>query len=110
MGVFGLVMFEAEYRRKEIGVRRVNGANVVDILSMFNAKFVKTVLVCFVIAAPLSWYLSSLYISNFAYPMPIHWWVFVLALAAVLLVTVSVVTLRSLSAALSDPVESLKTE
>lgn len=110
MGVFGLVMFEAEYRRKEIGVRRVNGASVVDILTMFNAKFVKTVLACFVIAAPLSWYLSSLYIRTFAYPMPLQWWVFVLALAAVLLVTVSVVTLRSLSAALSDPVESLKTE
>lgn len=110
MGVFGLVMFEAEYRRKEIGIRRVNGATVNDILRMFNAKFVKIVLVCFVIAAPVGWFIMDNYLKNFAYRMPMHWWVFVLSLLAVLLVTVTVVTLRSLSAALADPVKSLKTE
>ncbi|MGM9785395.1 MAG: FtsX-like permease family protein [Candidatus Cryptobacteroides sp.] len=110
MGVFGLVMFEAEYRRKEIGIRRVNGATVNDILGMFNAKFVKIVLVCFVIAAPVGWFITDNYLKNFAYRMPVYWWVFVLSLLAVLLVTVTVVTLRSLSAALSDPVKSLKTE
>ncbi|MGM9747880.1 MAG: FtsX-like permease family protein [Candidatus Cryptobacteroides sp.] len=110
MGVFGLVMFEAEYRRKEIGIRRVNGATVEDILGMFNAKFVKIVLVCFVIAAPLGWFITDYYLKSFAYRMPMHWWVFALALLAVLLVTITVVTLRSLSAALSDPVKSLKTE
>ena len=110
MGVFGLVMFEAEYRRKEIGVRRVNGASVADILKMFNSQFVKIVLLCFVIAAPLGWWISTLYLKSFAYRMPVHWWVFALSLAAVLIVTVAVVTLRSLSAVLSDPVESIKTE
>ncbi|MGN0202120.1 MAG: FtsX-like permease family protein, partial [Candidatus Cryptobacteroides sp.] len=110
MGVFGLVMFEAEYRRKEIGIRRVNGATVNDILRMFNAKFVKIVLVCFVIAAPVGWFITDCYLKNFAYRMPMHWWVFALALLAVLLVTVTVVTLRSLSATLADPVVSIKTE
>lgn len=110
MGVFGLVMFEAEYRRKEIGVRRVNGASIADILKMFNSQFVKIVLLCFVIAAPLGWWISTLYLKSFAYRMPVHWWVFALSLAAVLIVTVAVVTLRSLSAVLSDPVESIKTE
>ena len=110
MGVFGLVMFEAEYRRKEIGIRRVNGATVNNILGMFNAKFVKIVLVCFVIAAPVGWFIMDNYLKNFAYRMPLYWWVFALSLLAVLLVTVTVVTLRSLSAALSDPVKSLKTE
>ncbi|MGN1211748.1 MAG: FtsX-like permease family protein [Candidatus Cryptobacteroides sp.] len=110
MGVFGLVMFEAEYRRKEIGIRRVNGATVGGILRMFNAKFVKIVLACFVIAAPIAWFITENYLKSFAYRMQMHWWVFVLALLAVLLVTVTVVTLRSLSAALSDPVKSIKTE
>lgn len=110
MGVFGLVMFEAEYRRKEIGIRRVNGATVGDILRMFNAKFARIVLVCSVIAVPAAWLISDAYLKDFAYRMPMHWWIFALALLAVLLVTVIVVTLRSLSAALSDPVESLRSE
>ena len=103
-------MFEAEYRRKEIGIRRVNGASVGDILRMFNAKFIKILLVCFVIAAPLGWLITDHYLQSFAYRMTMHWWVFALAFLAVLLVTVGVVTLRSLFAALSDPVDSIKTE
>jgi len=110
MGVFGLVMFEAEYRRKEIGVRRVNGATVDNILRMFNAKFIKIVMVCFFVAAPIAWFITDYYLGSFAYRMPMHWWVFALALLVVLLVTVTVVTLRSLSAALADPVESIKSE
>lgn len=110
MGVFGLVMFEAEYRRKEIGIRRVNGATVPDILKMFNIKFIRIVLVCFLLSLPIAWLIVNAYLKGFAYRMPVYWWVFVLALASVLLVTVSVVTLRSLSAALSDPVDSIKSE
>lgn len=110
MGVFGLVLFEAEYRRKEIGIRRVNGATVGNILRMFNAKFIKIVLVCFVVAVPLSWFVVDSYLKGFAYRMPIHWWIFALSLFAVLAVTVCVVTLRCLAAATADPVESIKTE
>lgn len=110
MGVFGLVMFDAEYRRKEIGIRRVNGATVSDILLMFNTKFAKIVLVCFVIAVPLSWYIVDAYLKGFAYRMPVYWWIFALSLLAVLLVTLCVVTLRCLSAATADPVDSIKTE
>ena len=110
MGVFGLVMFEAEYRRKEIGIRRVNGATVPDILKMFNIKFIRLVFVCFVLSLPIAWLIVDAYLKGFAYRMPVYWWVFAIAFAAVLLVTVAVVTLRSLSAALSDPVESIKAE
>ena len=110
MGVFGLVMFEAEYRRKEIGIRRVNGATVGDILRMFNAKFIRIVLACCAVAVPLGWLITDSYLKGFAYRMPMHWWVFALAIFAVLLVTVTVVTLRSLSTALADPVESVKSE
>ncbi len=110
MGVFGLVMFDAEYRRKEIGVRRVNGAEIKDIILMFNVKFVKIVLICFVTAVPLSYAVTDFYLKSFAYRMPLQWWVYAAALAAVLVVTAAVVTAKSFSAAVADPVKSLKSE
>ena len=110
MGVFGLVMFETEYRRKEIGVRRVNGATIGEILKMFNIEFARIVLVCFVIATPLSWLIVNRYLSGFAYRVPIHVWVFLLALLAVLAVTALVVTGRCYRAATENPSVTLKKE
>ena len=110
MGVFGLVMFETEHRRKEIGIRRVHGATVKQILAMFNSRFVKIVLVCFVIAVPISVFVIHRYLEGFAYRVPLHVWVFAVALIAVLSVTIAVVTLRSLRAATVNPVKSLRTE
>ena len=110
MGVFGLVMFETEHRRKEIGIRRVHGATVEQILAMFNSRFVKIVLVCFVIAVPVSIVIMRRYLEGFAYQVPLHVWVFAVALVAVLGVTIAVVTLRSLRAATVNPVKSLRTE
>ena len=110
MGVFGLVMFETEHRRKEIGIRRVHGATVQQILAMFNSRFVKIVLVCFVSAVPVSIVIMRGYLGGFAYQVPLHVWVFALALVAVLGVTIAVVTLRSLRAATVNPVKSLRSE
>ena len=110
MGVFGLVMFEAEHRRKEIAIRRINGASVVDVLKMFNIKFIRIVIVCFVLSIPISWLIVNAYLKGFAYRMPTHWWVFFSAFLSVMIVTLIVVTLRCLSAALSNPIKSIKTE
>ena len=110
MGVFGLVMFETEHRRKEIGIRRVHGATVQQILAMFNSRFVKIVLVCFVIAVPVSIVIMRHYLEGFAYQVPLYIWVFAIALMAVLAVTIAVVTLRSLRAATVNPVKSLRSE
>ena len=110
MGVFGLVMFEAEHRRKEIAIRRINGASVVDVLKMFNIKFIRIVIVCFVLSIPISWLIVAAYLKGFAYRMPTHWWVFFSAFLSVMIVTLIVVTLRCLSAALSNPIKSIKTE
>ena len=110
MGVFGLVMFETEHRRKEIGIRRVHGATVQQILAMFNSRFVKIVLVCFVIAVPVSIVIMRRYLEGFAYQVPLQVWVFAIALLAVLGVTIAVVTLRSLRAATVNPVKSLRSE
>lgn len=110
MGVFGLVMFETQYRRREIALRRVNGATVSEILAMFCSRFVKIVLVCFAAAAPISWIIVERYLATFAHRCPMYWWVFALALVAVLTVTVGVVVLRSWKASTADPAEALKTE
>ncbi len=110
MGVFGLVMFETEYRQKEIGVRRVNGATVGEILAMFNMRFIRIVVICAVIATPLSMYVIDLYLQGFAYHVPMYAWVFIVALLAVLIVTVAVVTVRSWSASTRNPVKALRTE
>ncbi len=110
MGVFGLVMFETEHRRKEIGVRRVNGATIGEILKMFNVEFARIVLVCFVLAAPLSWWIVDRYLSGFAYRVPVYVWVFALALIVVLLVTALVVTARCYRAATENPSVTLKKE
>ncbi|MCR5139184.1 MAG: hypothetical protein K6B45_03370 [Bacteroidaceae bacterium] len=110
MGVFGLVLFETQRRSKEIAIRRVLGSEVKDILALLNGKFVRIVLASFALAAPVSWLLMSRYFSTFAYHTPVRLWVFAVALVAVLVVTVAIVTLRSLHAATSNPVEMIKTE
>ena len=110
MGVFGLVMFETQYRRREIALRRVNGATVQEILAMFCSRFVKIVLVCFAVAAPISWIIVDRYLATFAHRCPMYWWVFALALVAVLAVTIGVVVVRSWKAATADPANALKTE
>ena len=110
MGVFGLVFFETQHRMKEIAVRRVLGAEVKDILSMLSRKYATIVMICFVIAAPVSYLVTERYFSNFAYHMSIHPWVFVAALLIVLVVTVALVVARSFSAATKNPVESIKAE
>ncbi len=110
MGVFGLVMFETQYRRREIALRRVNGATVNEILAMFCSSFVKIVLVCFAVAAPVSWIIVDRYLATFAHRCPMYWWVFALALVAVMAVTVGVVVIRSWNAATADPAEALKSE
>lgn len=110
VGVFGLVLFETQYRRKEIGVRKVMGATVTEILNMFNRKFVWIVMVCFVIAAPFAWYGMHEWLTAFAYRTPMHGWVFVLSLAIVMLLTLITVSVQSLRAATANPVDSLKAE
>lgn len=110
VGVFGLVVFETQYRRKEIGVRKVLGATVTEILAMFNRSFVRLVIVCFVVAAPLAWYGVTKWLETFAYRTPIHWWVFALSLFIVLLITLITVTIQSWRAATANPINSLKTE
>ncbi|MEG1634895.1 MAG: FtsX-like permease family protein, partial [Rikenellaceae bacterium] len=110
MGVFGLVVFETSYRRKEIGLRKINGATIESVLVMFNRRFVWLVVICFLIAVPFAWYGVDQWLKGFAYHTPIYLWVFVLAFFIVLLITVITVTVQSWRTAIENPIESIKTE
>ena len=110
VGVFGLVVFETQYRRKEIGVRKVFGATVQEILNMFNKIYLKVVSICFVIAAPFAYYGVHKWLENFSDKTPIFWWVFVLAFAVVAAITMLTVTFQNWKAANENPVNSVKSE
>lgn len=110
VGVFGLVVFETQYRRKEIALRRVHGSTIKSILEMLNKQYVYIVTTCFVIAAPIAWLAAKTWLQNFAYKTPIYWWIFCMALFIVMLITLATVTLQSWRVANANPVDSLKSE
>lgn len=110
VGVFGLVVFEAQYRRKEIGIRKVHGSTITEILSMLSKRYVIIVLACFVLGCPLAYHLIRQWLQNFAYKTPLYWWVFATSLVIVLLITVATVVFQSWKAAIANPVESIRNE
>ena len=110
IGIIGLVFFETQFLKKEIAVRRVNGATVGSILQMINKKYLVMAGSTFVIAAPIAYYLMTAWRKGFAYQAPVPVWIFLVALLAVAAITLAVVTLQSWRAASANPVESLKNE
>ncbi len=110
IGIIGLVFFETQFIRKEIAVRRVNGATVDSILQMINKKYLIMAGASFVIAAPVAYWLMTAWRKGFAYQAPVPVWIFLVALLAVAAITLAVVTLQSWRAASANPVESLKNE
>ena len=110
VGVFGLVVFDSECRRKEIGIRKVLGASTLGIIIMFNKAYFRILVICFVIATPLAFYAVFLWLENFAYKTPVYWWVYLLAFVAVGIITAATVTFQNWRVANDDPVKSIKTE
>lgn len=108
MGVFGLVLFETQYRRKEIGIRRVNGASVQSILKMFNMQFLRITLICAAIAIPISYYFVDRWLTGFTARMPMSWWIFALAVVIICLIVIGTVTARSWKAANENPINSIQ--
>lgn len=110
VGVFGLVLFETQYRRKEIGIRKINGATTGQILLMFNKTYIRIVSVCFILSIPIAWMGTQQWLENFAYKTPLHLWVFIVAFLIILSVTIGTVTFRNWQAANENPVNSVKSE
>lgn len=110
IGVFSLTMFETEYRRKEIAIRKVMGSSVGSVVSLFAMRYALPLVVAFVVAAPVGWWLSNSWLQSFAEHTPIHWWLFPLSFVLVSAVVIITVIIQSWRVATANPVESIKTE
>lgn len=110
VGVFGLVMFECEYRKKEIAIRKTLGSNEAEILSLFNKNYLIILCACFLLSVPISYYIINRWLESFAYRTSLDWWAFLLAGIPVMLITLLTVTWQSWKAAVANPVDALKNE
>ena len=110
IGVFSLTMFETEYRRKEIAIRKVMGSSVGSVVRLFAMRYALPLVVAFVVAAPVGRWLSNSWLQSFAEHTPIHWWLFPLSFVLVSAVVVITVIIQSWRVATANPVESIKTE
>ena len=110
MGLFGLVAFAAETRTKEIGIRKVLGASVSNIVGLLSKDFVKLILVSFLIAFPIAWWAMNKWLQAFAYRIDIEWNIFAIAGVFTLLIALLTVSYQAIKAAVANPVKSLRTE
>lgn len=110
LGLFGLVTYSALQRTKEIGIRKVLGAEVTNIIALISKDFIKLVGIALLIAVPFSWYAMNQWLNDFAYRIEIQWWVFVLAGILALLITFFTIGFQAVKAALVNPIKSLRTE
>jgi putative ABC transport system permease protein len=110
LGLFGLASFSAEKRTKEIGIRKILGASVRDVVVLLSKHFIGLVLIANLIAWPLAWLALNRWIQGYAYRVAIGWWVFVLAGIAALVIALVTVSFHAITAALSNPVKTLRSE
>jgi putative ABC transport system permease protein len=110
LGLLGLVMFSTEQRTKEIGIRKVLGASVSQIIMLFSRDFLRLVWIAILIASPIAWYAMNQWLQSFAYKIDIAWWIFALSGAGALVITLLTVSFQSIKAALMNPVKSLRSE
>jgi putative ABC transport system permease protein len=110
LGLFGLSTFVVERKTKEIGIRKVLGANVAGIVGLLSKDFLKLVLISILIATPLAWYFMNNWLQDFAYRIHIGWWVFIAAGVIAIFIALITVSIQSIRAAIVNPVKSLRTE
>jgi len=110
LGLFGLASFVAEQRTKEIGVRKVLGASVMNLWKLLSKDFLVLVGISIIIASPLAYYFMSNWIQKFTYRTDISWWVFVLAGSGAIIITIITISFQSIKAATANPIKSLRTE
>jgi hypothetical protein len=110
LGLLGLAMFAAQQRVKEIGIRKVLGATVVNIINLLSQDFLKLVFVSFIIGAPIAWYFTHQWLQTFAFQIDLSWWIFAVAGLSALLVALLTISVQAIQSAVANPVESLKVE
>jgi len=110
LGLFGLISFMAEQRTKEIGVRKANGANIKNIIMLFSKEFIQLIIISGIIAVPLSYYVLSKWLQNFAYATKLSWWVFAVSIIIAIIVSSLSIFYRAYKAASQNPVNALRYE
>ena len=110
LGLLGLVMFTAEQRIKEIGIRKVLGANTASVFGLLSKDFLVLVFIAFIIASPLAWWAANNWLTGFAYRINISWWMFLLAGCLAMIIALATISVQALKAAMANPVKSLRTE
>jgi putative ABC transport system permease protein len=110
LGLLGLSLFATAQRTKEIGVRKVLGASVSNIVLLLSKDFIKLVVIAFVIASPLAYFIMHQWLQDFAYRINISWWVFAIAGILSVMIALATISFQAVRAAISNPVKSLRTE
>ena len=110
IGLYGLVMFMSKMKTKEVGIRKTLGASVASIVNIFSWEFTKLVLIAFVLASPLAWWVMQKWLSNYSYRIDLGWPIFTLGLMVTMVIALVTVAHRSIKSALANPVDSLKVE
>ncbi len=110
LGLFGLATYSAEQRVKEVGVRKVLGASIINLASLLSKDFLKLVLIANGIAFPIAWWATNKWLQEYAYHIHVEWWVFVIAGLLALLIALITISFQSIRAAIANPVKSLRTE
>jgi ABC-type antimicrobial peptide transport system permease subunit len=103
-------MFTAEQRVKEIGIRKVLGANTASVFGLLSKDFLVLVFIAFVIASPLAWWAANNWLTGFAYRISISWWMFLLAGFLAMVIALVTISVQAIKAAMANPVKSLRTE
>jgi len=110
LGLLGLVMFTAEQRIKEIGIRKVLGANTASVFGLLSKDFLMLVFIAFVIASPVAWWAANNWLTGFAYRINMSWWIFLLAGFIAMAIALATISVQAIKAALANPLKSLRTE
>ncbi len=110
LGLLGLSTFAAQQRIKEIGIRKILGASVGQIISLLSKDFLKLVFIAFLIAIPIGWFFMNKWLQDFAYRINIPWWVFLLAGTVAVVIAILTISFQAIKAAITNPVKSLRVE
>lgn len=110
LGLFGLATYTAQVKIKEIGIRKVLGASIVNITTMLSKDFLILVIISLLIASPIAWYMMNKWLQDYVYRIQIQWWVFVLAGSAAILIAFVTISFQAIKAAMANPVKSLRSE
>lgn len=110
IGLFGIASFTLEQKTKEIGIRKVLGANILSLLKLFNKEFLKPVLIAIIFSWPIAYYIMNKWLENFAYRIDMNWWIFILSGGIALVSAFVIISFRVIKAAAENPINSLRYE